>query len=112
MGTRKITLNELRSIVKNIVKEQENEYATAWQEKNQNNNSNMVSQSDGIRYDLSPKERLVLFKTDMNKLLKQMDGVNNSQHVEWAGEIVNGYQRYLMRLELANDHGYSWGNDK
>ncbi len=112
MAIKKITLNELKSLVKKVVTEQENEFATAWQEKNQNKNSMMDQADDDVRYDLSPKERRVYFVKRMSQLLSNMNIANTEESLEWAGELVSGYDKYLMRLKNAADHGINWENDK
>ena len=89
MATRKIKLNELRNLIKQIIKEEQN---------------------DEVMYDLSPKERRARFINDMNDILSDMDGINDEEKVEWVKETVAGYDQYLKRLKNAEDHGFDWKN--
>jgi hypothetical protein len=120
VSKRKPIVNEetkLRTMVKQIIKEQENEYATAWQEKrNQSKYSYdeepMSSEIDDVRWDLSPKERLVLFKKDMDNLVNRIYSsqqlVSYGEELEWIYDTIENYKKYIMRLKNEQDHGFDW----
>lgn len=106
MATKKITLNELRSLVKQIIKENELAYST---------NSNVMTTFKAIEIaiDYGHKEADKEYEIEKSKIEQTIDDRDEEQNDNYRYYNNNGYGAWLDSLQReVNEFGFGKALDK